>query len=203
MAGPVLPRGDQCGDGGHEGPRHEHAGGARARSERAQHPAGHASCGAGHPRGVRCTRPTIPSVGRRTRSLPSSGRWSASSTVGASAAAAGSGSPESASPATRAVAQGSETTIVTRRIERCFRMAEARSHAPASGDIRSGRTRQVRHRGAGDAAAGVRRMHNCLRCSHHTAEEGAVKYVSGPRPTYEACRQRRGASRWRERARLR
>ena len=51
------------------------------------------------------------------------------------------------------------------------------ARAPADGEIRSDGVRRVRHRDAGDSAARRRRMHNCLRCSHHMAEEVAVKYV--------------------------
>jgi hypothetical protein len=92
--------------------------------------------------------------------MPSSVRGSAISPVRASAAAAGSGSPESATPVTREVAEWSETTFATRRIAGCFRMAEARKRAPEGGDIRSGRVRRVLHRGAGDSAVRRRRMHN-------------------------------------------
>ena len=72
---------------------------------------------------------------------------------------AGSGSPGSTRPVTRARAQWSETTIAIRRIVGCFRMAKARIRAPAGGDLRSGRVCRVRHRGAGDAAA------ECAGCS--------------------------------------
>lgn len=51
------------------------------------------------------------------------------------------------------------------------------ARAPADGEIGSGQVRRVRLRGAGDSAAPRCRMHNCLRCSHHMAEEVTVKYV--------------------------
>ena len=53
-----------------------------------------------------------------------------------------------------------------------------RLRATMRGGIRRDFVRRVRHRSAGDSAARRRRMRNCLRCSHHTAEESAVKDVS-------------------------